>query len=73
MAVFATYLLLEDLDPVYEYKFRTRPDIGPKYIDEPHLLRRPEVPGFCPSKGLVGISFTWADIIKRKDEADVGM
>jgi len=29
---------------------------------------RPEVPGFCPSKGLVGISFAWKDMFIAEDE-----
>jgi len=36
-----------------------------------HLFRRPDVPGFCPSNGLVGISFT--DMADRRESERLGL
>ncbi len=38
-----------------------------------HLFLRPEVPGFWPSKGFVGISLTWYDMGTTEEEERMGV
>ena len=47
------HFLLEDFDPEWRIE-STECDV---LNNNKHLLRRPDVPGFWPSNGLVGISF----------------